>query len=209
MAERNILKLIEKSEIGNDLKVAYKLMLLARGYSDDELKILDDYDFFVRKKEIDEATNADSINENALKFRKKNKKPINLVCLTSTSEIYNRRDHTLYSLNDNEPATKGILVLSIISLYQKEFNPTYKEISQLFNNKLNLGKNTVIDEATLDTLRPDKQKRYYYHESDYIMSFDGVRYAVSNQWSKDKMDEIIAFAKSVGYKVEMIESRNR
>lgn len=42
---------------------------------------------------------------------------------------------------------------------------------------------TVIDEASLSVLRPDRQKRFYYHESDFIVSKDGIRYVVSNQWA--------------------------
>ena len=69
--------------------------------------------------------------------------------LTSTSEAYNKRDHTLYSLNGKEPVTKGRLVWSIISLYQELFKPSYEELSQLFNRKLNLLGNTVIDEVNV------------------------------------------------------------
>ena len=123
--------------------------------------------------------------------------------LTSTSKAYNKRDHTLYSLNGKEPVTKGRLVWSIISLYQEQFKPSYEELSQLFNRKLNLLGNTVIDEVSLDALRADKQKRFYYHEADLLISADGIRYAVSNQWSKDKMDEVISFAHSLGWSVEV------
>ena len=74
----------------------------------------------------------------------------------------------------------------------------------MFNRKLNLLGNTVIDEASLDALRADKQKRFYYHEADLLISADGIRYAVSNQWSKDKMNEVISFAQANSWKVEVI-----
>lgn len=202
MANKKIINIIEKSNLSNDLKVAYKFMLLSRGYSEEEIKILDDYDFFVRKKESIESTTTVKRNDEPLKKRRKNKLPKNLVCLTSTSEAYNKKDHTLYSLNGREPVTKGRLVRSIINLYQERYNPTYEEVSQLFNRKLKLLGKTVIDEAALDSLRADRQKRFYFHEDDLLLSADGIRYAVSSQWSKDKMDEVILFAQSFGLSVE-------
>ena len=203
MANKKIINIIEKSNLSNDLKVAYKFMLLSRGYSEEEIKILDDYDFFVRKKESIESTTTVKRNDEPLKKRRKNKLPKNLVCLTSTSEAYNKKDHTLYSLNGREPVTKGRLVWSIINLYQERYNPTYEEVSQLFNRKLKLLGKTVIDEASLDSLRADRQKRFYFHEDDLLLSADGIRYAVSSQWSKDKMDEVISFAQSFGLSVEV------
>lgn len=50
MANKSIINIIEKGDIANELKVAYKYMLLSRGYSEEEIKILDDYIFSVRKK---------------------------------------------------------------------------------------------------------------------------------------------------------------
>ena len=136
-------------------------------------------------------------------FARNGIKVVEIRTMTSTSEAYNKRDHTL-SLNGKEPVTKGRLVWSIICLYQEQYKPIYEDISQLFNRKLNLLGNTVIDEASLDALRADKQKRFYYHEADLLISADGIRYAVSNQWSKDKMNEVISFAQANSWKVEVI-----
>lgn len=203
MNKDTIIKIIKSGYITKELKVAYRFMLLSRGCSEEDIKILDDYDFIVKEKK--EA----SVNVGyykPLNKRAKRNLPQNLVCQDSTSEVYNRRDHTLYSLNGNGPLTKGRLAWSIIKLYQSEFNPTYEEISQLFNHKLKLPSKTLIEESVLDTLRPDKQKRFYYHESDYLESKDGILYAVSSQWSLDKMEEIINFARSVDFNVEIINT---
>lgn len=204
MANKSIINILEKSDIAQDLKSAYKFMLLSRGYSADEVKILDDYDFFVRRRGLGDNATIAYVGDKSLKKRRKKSLPKNLVCLTSTSGVYNKRDHTLYSLNDKDPVTKGRFVWSVISLYQELNNPIYEEVSQLFNRKLNLLGYTVIDEFALDALRADKQKRFYYHEVDLLISADGIRYAVSNQWSKDKMDEVISFARTNGWKVEII-----
>ena len=204
MATKNIIKLLEKGNVTKDLKVAYSFMLLSRGYSADEIKALDDYDFLIRKKSSKITGETNQMDVATPRNRKQRSLPKNPVCLTSTSEAYNKRDHTLYSLNGKEPVTKGRLVWSIICLYQEQYKPTYEDISQLFNRKLNLLGNTVIDEASLDALRADKQKRFYYHEADLLISADGIRYAVSNQWSKDKMDEVILFAQANSWKVEVI-----
>lgn len=161
MNKRDIITIIENGDINNDLKVAYKFMLLSKGYTTEEIRILDNYDFFVREKQPCETNDNKTecqIEYVPLRNRRKKSMPKSLVCLTSTSEIYNKRDHTIYSLNDNEPVTKGRLVWSVINLYQKEYNPTYEEVSQLFNHKLNLLGKTIIDESSLDALRPDKQR---------------------------------------------------
>ena len=78
----------------------------------------------------------------------------------------------------------------------------------MYHQKLNLLRSTIIDIDSLDALRPDKQKRYYYHEIDMLESKDGIKYAVSNQWSVNKMDEIISFARSNGWKVEVVNPLN-
>lgn len=205
MAKRNIINLLDKGNIAKDLKVAYTFMLLSRGYTADEIKILDDYIFMVRKKGFEEVA---KINDDGAAHRRKKQRslPKSLVCHTSTSEVYNRRDHTIYSLNGNDPITKGRLVWSIIKLYQQENHPTYEEVKELFNYKLHLLRQTVIDESSLELLRPDKQRRYYYHEFDLLESKDGIRYAVSTQWSIKKMEAIISFAHSNGWKVDIIKT---
>lgn len=204
MATRNIINLIEKGNIAKDLKVAYSFMLLSRGYSADEVKVLDDYDFLVRKKNAKEAVDINQYGDISPRKRKQRNFPKTPVCLSSTSEVYNKRNHTLYYLNGDGPYTKGRLVLSLIKLYQQTYNPTFEEVKQLFNCNLNLLRNTVIDELSLEALGPDRQKRYYYHESDFVESKDGIRYAISNQWSVDKMDMIISFAHSIECKIELI-----
>jgi hypothetical protein len=206
MAKESINDLLDNSNITQQLKEAYTFMLLSKGYSAEEIKILDDYVFIVRKKELGELEDVDNlepVDSTPPKVRKKRSLPKNLVCLTSESEAYNKRDHTLYSLNDSEPLPKGRFIWSVISLYQRKFNPTYEEVNHLFNYKLNLPKKTIIDKSSLDSLRPDRQKRFFSYESDILESKDGIQYAVSNQWSIDKMDIIISFARSNGWKVEV------
>ena len=207
MDKESIKDLLDKSNIAQELKDAYTFMLLSRGYSTDEIKILDDYVFIAKKKDIsnnDQADNIEQVKDNPLRKRKKKNLPKNLVCLTSKSEAYNRRDHTLYSFNSSEPLTKGRLVWSIICQYQRDYNPTYVEVNQLYNHELYPPRRIIIDNASLDALRPDKQKRFYYHDTDLLESKDGIKYAVSNQWSADKMDKIISFARSNGWDVAVI-----
>ena len=55
-------------------------MLLSRGYSADEIKVLDDYVFIVRKKSLGESTKGD--DNSILRKSKKRNSPKNLVCLT-------------------------------------------------------------------------------------------------------------------------------
>lgn len=207
MPKESIINMLESSNVADDLKEAYSILLISRGYSLDDIKILDDYDFMLKRKDL--VGNEESVSTNQVKVELQKKKkrknlPKNLVCLTSTSDYYNKRDHTLYSLNGGVPVTKGRLVWTIIKLYQQEKSPNFNEVTQLFNKDLNLLRNTVIDESSLDSLRPDRQKRFYYHEEDIIISEDGIPYVVSNQWSVNMMDKIISFAQSLGWKVESI-----
>ena len=205
MAKRNIINLLDNSNIGKELKRALSFMLLSRGYTAEEIKVLDDYDFSVSKKGIREASN-NELDSNVSHIRRKQRSlPKNPVCVTSTSEAYNKRDHTLYSLNGHEPVTKGRLVWSVVKLYQEKFSPTFEEVSLLFNQKLDLLGYTIIDETSLTALRPDRQKRFYYHESDLIVSKDGIRYAVSNQWAINKMDAVVSFAQDKGWDIAVIK----
>lgn len=50
MAKRNIINLLDNSNIGKELKRALSFMLLSRGYTAEEIKVLDDYDFSVSKE---------------------------------------------------------------------------------------------------------------------------------------------------------------
>lgn len=204
MEKINIINLLGNGNIGKELKRALSFMLLSRGYTPEEIKVLDDYDFSVSKKGIREASN-NKLDSNVSHIRRKQRSlPKNPVCLTSTSEAYNKRDHTLYSLNGHEPVTKGRLVWSVVKLYQEIFSPTFEEVRLLFNQKLDLLGYTIIDETSLTALRPDRQKRFYYHESDLIVSKDGIRYAVSNQWSINKMDAVVSFAQDKGWEVSVV-----
>ena len=205
MAKRNIINLLGNSNIGKELKRALSFMLLSRGYTAEEIKVLDDYDFSVSKRAFRDTPNIIQDGSDPHRRRKQRSLPKNPVCLTSTSEAYNKRDHTLYSLNGHEPVTKGRLVWSVVKLYQEIFSPTFEEASQLFNQELDLLGYTVIDEASLVALRPDRQKRFYYHESDFIVSKDGIRYAVSNQWAINKMDAVVSFAQDKGWDIAVIK----
>ena len=209
MAKRNIINLLGNSNIGKELKRALSFMLLSRGYTAEEIKVLDDYDFSVSKRAFRDTPNIIQDGSDPHRRRKQRSLPKNPVCLTSTSEAYNKRDHTLYSLNGHEPVTKGRLVWSVVKLYQEIFSPTFEEASLLFNQELDLLGYTVIDEASLAALRPDRQKRFYYHESDFIESKDGIRYAVSNQWAISKMDAVVSFAQNKGWEVEVIKPEIR
>ena len=209
MAKRNIINLLGNSNIGKELKRALSFMLLSRGYTAEEIKVLDDYDFSVSKRAFRDTPNIIQDGSDPHRRRKQRSLPKNPVCLTSTSEAYNKRDHTLYSLNGHEPVTKGRLVWSVVKLYQEIFSPTFEEASQLFNQELDLLGYTVIDEASLVALRPDRQKRFYYHESDFIVSKDGIRYAVSNQWAISKMDAVVSFAQDKGWEVAVIKPEIR
>ena len=165
MAKRNIINLLDNSNIGKELKRALSFMLLSRGYTAEEIKVLDDYDFSVSKRGFRDTSNNIQDDSESYRRRKQRSLPKNPVCLTSTSEAYNKRDHTLYSLNGHDPVTKGRLVWSVVKLYQEIFSPTFEEVSQLFNQ----------------------------------------RYAVSNQWSISKMDEVISFAQERGWEVSVVK----
>jgi len=205
MENRNIINLLGNSNIGKELKRALSFMLLSRGYTPEEIKVLDDYDFSVYKRGIRDTSNNKQDGSESHIRRKQRSLPKNPVCLTSTSEAYNKRDHTLYSLNVHEPVTKGRLVWSVVKLYQEIFSPTFEEVRLLFNQKLDLLGYTIIDETSLTALRPDRQKRFYYHESDLIVSKDGIRYTVSNQWAINKMDAVVSFAQDKGWDIAVIK----
>ena len=134
MAKDSIKDLLDNSNIAQELKEAYSFMLLSRGYSIEEINELDDYVFIARKKEHVEPSDVDTLEyEDNVIPRKRGRRnsPSNLVSLTSKSEAYNNKDHTLYSLNGGELTTKGRLVWMIIGLYQKEHKLSLKKFQQI------------------------------------------------------------------------------
>ena len=129
MPKESIINLLDSSNIANDLKEAYTFMLLSRGYSVDDIKILDDYVFLLKKKDFGEngESATDKGNREPLRKKKKKNLPQNLVCLTSTSYYYNKRDHTLYSLNGGTPVTKGDWYGRLSSFINKKKAPILKK----------------------------------------------------------------------------------
>ena len=96
MAKKSINDLLDNSNIAQKLKEAYTFMLLSKGYSANEIKILDDYVFIVRKKDVGRSIKSDDTeyyDDSTLRNRKERSTPKNLVCLTSNNEVYNKKDH--------------------------------------------------------------------------------------------------------------------
>jgi len=207
MGKEDIINLLDNSNITNDLKEAYTFMLLSKGYCIDEInEVLDDYIFLIsKKKHLDKSTdqpNSSSVEKPHKRRGKRIQK--NPVCYTSTSESYNNRDHTLYSFNGNPPVTKGRLVWNVVKQYQEEFNPSISEIHEKFIVALGLPFKTIVTNSEIETFDLGKVKRYYYHESDLIKDSNGTLYAVSNQWSIDKMKKILEFASECGWKIHVV-----
>jgi hypothetical protein len=66
MAKESIKDLLDSSNITQDLREAYSFMLLSRGYTSEEIKELDDYVFFARKKELGNNVFEESIKEKSI-----------------------------------------------------------------------------------------------------------------------------------------------
>ncbi len=116
-------------------------------------------------------------------------------------------DRTQYKF-DNQVYRKGKLVLAIIKKYVQN-NPeiTYSDLEKVFppNFQGSIGVFTTFENAN-KIFQETEYKRYFLNQEDLISLNNDVKIAVSNQWGKDNIDNIIKKAKDLKYNIEIIPS---
>ena len=119
-------------------------------------------------------------------------------------------DYTQYSLNGGEPVGKGRLVLNIVKEYIKHYpNTTFSDIEKSFpsNCQGNYGVVRTLDYIRENYTDQEKSKRYFMKEDEILFSADEVPFAVSNEWGRKNIPNIIKKAKEIGFTIETSDAK--
>jgi hypothetical protein len=116
----------------------------------------------------------------------------------SLSETKNDRDYTKYSISGGEPLAKNRFVLAVVRKFVNEHPNTYSEYAKIFN-ALKSDAQGVIKE--FDSLLRNQIRNYFTGESECLISQDGIKFVVCNQWKIQTIQPIIRFANLQGYNV--------
>ena len=111
------------------------------------------------------------------------------------------RDKTRYMF-ENKVLAKNRLVLSVVSKYVKDFNPTYEELIKVFDKSLQGSRGVVELEGNAKRVS-DAKKRYFMDKPIYLK--DGNIVVVCTQWGAFNIYKFIVQASSLGYKVEEVK----
>lgn len=108
------------------------------------------------------------------------------------------KDYTRYSILGGRQLPKNRFVLEVVRKFVKDHPRTYNEYVKIFN-ALKSDAQGVVKE--FNSLLKNQIRNYFTSEETCLVSTDGVKFVVCNQWSIDKMQPIIQFANSQGYNV--------
>lgn len=110
-------------------------------------------------------------------------------------------DYTTYSLNGGSFLGKNKFVYAVVSTYMERHpNISFAELEKIFHPEMQ-GSFGVI--RTMDYIREKNYegRRYFKEEENQLVSGDGIKFAVSTEWGKDNLPNIITLAKKLGFKV--------
>ena len=133
-----------------------------------------------------------------IKERKKTEINTVLTYGNNQSVAKNNKDYTHYSILGGSSLAKNRFVLEVVRKFVNEHPGTYNEYAKIFN-ALKSDAQGVVKEY--NSLLENQIRNYFTSEKDCLVSIDGVKFVVCNQWSIDKIQPIIQFANSQGYNV--------
>lgn len=100
---------------------------------------------------------------------------------------------------------KRRLVLAVISRWAEDNKPeSIYDISQAF--PMEISPPLFVREKEAKEKTSGKQDRYFLGDNEVLEFLDSSRYAISNQWTKEKLDQFIGQAKKLGYEIEPLKS---
>lgn len=118
-----------------------------------------------------------------------------------TSNISSGRDNTRYSLDDSAFLSKGRFALAVVSKYVRIHpDKRYEEILTAFPD--NLGISVVIKQLTHISPKQLNDRRFFSSPNEILSSSDGIRFAVTTQWTISTIQNIVNFAKAQGWNVK-------
>ena len=111
------------------------------------------------------------------------------------------KDNTKYSLNGIDFHPKNRFVRELVKEYVR-LHPekTYAELEQIFPPTLQ-GSYGVFQSLDYIHTRSYNGNRFFTNEDETLKSSDGIVFAVSSEWSKNNIPNIIKVAKGLGFNV--------
>ena len=111
------------------------------------------------------------------------------------------RDKTKYMF-EGKVYPKNRLVLAIIKKYVKQNNPTFKELSEVFDKSLqgSLGVVELYDDAAKVS---DAQKRYFMKDED-VLTLQNQKVVVCTQWGIFNIVKFVKRAQALQFAIETI-----
>lgn len=110
-----------------------------------------------------------------------------------------KKDNTKYSILGGKQLSKRKFVLAVVRKFVNEHPNTYNEYAKIFN-ALKPDAQGVVKE--FHSLLSNQFRNYFTSENECLISVDGVKFVVCNQWKIQNVQPIIQFANSQGYNVQ-------
>lgn len=123
----------------------------------------------------------------------------------SSSSNSKKRDYTKYSIDGGQHFFgKGRIVREIVACFVKQHpNLTFEQLSQIFPDNLQGSYGVLRTISDIDSSSQNKidlKSRYTMSSDEYILiSSDGIRFVVSNQWGRFNFVNIIDHIKEMGW----------
>lgn len=111
------------------------------------------------------------------------------------------RDKTKYMFQGKVLA-KNRLVLAVIKDYVQQHNPTYEELSRVFDKSLQ-GSLGVVELYENATQISDAGKRFFIKDED-VLELSNAKVVVCTQWGIFNIVKFIKQAQSLGFNIETI-----
>ncbi|WP_142414060.1 PD-(D/E)XK nuclease family protein [Hathewaya massiliensis] len=120
------------------------------------------------------------------------------------STIYNKsgKDYSKYLFKGKKYA-KNRLVLAVIKEYINSTKATYDELKSIFEDSI---QGTWGVFQTVEGLVSRDTRRYFLKSDEILVTEDGTRIAVCNQWGSPKVEKFIDTAVKLGYEIKKVEA---
>ena len=133
---------------------------------------------------------------------------ISLLMIINSHNLQNQKQN--HKENGTEYKTKGLMGFAIVKEYLKAHpQTTIEELKDTFHNAL-LGRwgawNFIEDdiEAARNLKEETSMYRHLLKEEYILISGDGVKFVVSNQWEKANVLNLLQIAKNEGWSYEIV-----
>lgn len=116
-------------------------------------------------------------------------------------------DKTRYLFN-GKILPKNRLVLSVITEYFKQNNPTFEQLQRVFDKSLQ-GSLNVVEKLTEVEKIKDYAKRYFVKPNEQLTLRDCEIVVVCTQWGIFNIVKFLKVASSLGYVIETVKTEKQ